>query len=112
MGIYDKRVEHVYLGANQMFDKMVRIGSNSSHTEDDAEERNKKQRGAILKMDLNSIDENEDIASYDFAKINCEEPEKISNRNDCLRKQTDPMCNKRLQAFDSNSLKSLFLNAF
>ena len=34
MGIYDKRVEHVYLGANQMFDKMVRIGSNSSHTED------------------------------------------------------------------------------
>ena len=30
MGIYDKRVEHVYLGTNRMFENLVRVGSNNS----------------------------------------------------------------------------------
>ena len=34
MGIYDKRVEHVYLGTNRMFDNLVRVASNTPQIED------------------------------------------------------------------------------
>ena len=33
MGIYDKRVEHVFLGANRMFDSLIRVGSNKTQEE-------------------------------------------------------------------------------
>jgi hypothetical protein len=52
MGIYDKRVEHVYQGTNRMFESLVRVASNNSAEGDDPEERSRKQRGAILKIDL------------------------------------------------------------
>ena len=112
MGIYDKRVEHVYLGTNRMFESLVRVGTNNVIEGEEPEDRNRRQRGAILKMDLSDIGSNEAIASYDFAKLNCEEPEKISVKKNVLQFSTDPMFNKRLQAFDSDSLKSLFLNVF
>ena len=51
MGIYDKRVEHVFLGANRMFDSLNRVGSRNKEDED-PEERRRKQRGAILKINL------------------------------------------------------------
>lgn len=33
MGIYDKRVEHVYLGTNRMFDSLVRVTANKTEPE-------------------------------------------------------------------------------
>ena len=56
MGIYDKRVEHVFLGTNRMFENLVRVGTNNK-IDEEPEERNKRQRGAILKMDLANIGE-------------------------------------------------------
>ena len=58
MGIYDKRVEHVYLGTNSMFDKLVRVGTNNTVDGEDAESRNRRQRGAILKMDVAELGSN------------------------------------------------------
>jgi hypothetical protein len=53
MGIYDKRVEHVYQGTNRMFDSLVRHASNTTGSVDEEpEEKSRRQRGAILKMDL------------------------------------------------------------
>ena len=33
MGIYDKRVEHVFQGTNRMFDSLVRVASNKTDSE-------------------------------------------------------------------------------
>ena len=35
MGIYDKRVEHVYLGTNRMFESLVRVGKNKGKDEEE-----------------------------------------------------------------------------
>lgn len=70
MGIYDKRVEHVYLGTNKMFDNLIRVGSKREE-EEEPEERNRRHRGIILKMDVTEIGSTEDLASYDFGTLNC-----------------------------------------
>ena len=94
-----------------MFESLVRVGTNNI-VDEDPEERSRRQRGHLLKMDISELGENEAMASYDFAKLNCEEPDKISIKRHHLQFTTDPLFNKRLLAFDSDSLKCLFLNVF
>ena len=95
-----------------MFESLVRVGNNSSVEGEEPEERNKRQRGAILKMDVSDLGSDENISTYDFGKVNCEEPQKVNVKKSFQQFSADPMFNKRLQAFDSDSLKSLFLNVF
>lgn len=66
----------------------------------------------LIKMEVGEIGENEAMASYDFGNVNCEQPVKLNIKKSLMQFSTDPLFNKRLQAFDSDSLKSLFLNVF
>ena len=54
-----------------MFENLVRVGNNSEKEGEDPEERSKRKRGAILKADMENLGMNEDLSTYDFAKLSC-----------------------------------------
>lgn len=63
-------------------------------------------------MEVGEVGKTEGVSSYEIGSVNCEEADRINIKS--LRHQflPDPLFGRRLQAFDSNSLKSLFMNAF
>lgn len=63
-------------------------------------------------MELGDIGKVQTLSSYEIGTVNCEEAERINIKNKHNQFLPDPLFQKRLQAFDSNTLKSLFLNAF
>lgn len=63
-------------------------------------------------MDVGEIGQTEHVSTYEIGKFNCEEEAKINIKNLNSQFIPDPLFNKRLQAFDSGTLKSLFLNVF
>jgi hypothetical protein len=114
MSIYDKRVENVFQNTNKMFDNLIRIQGKPDKplSEEELEEKDRKQRGTLIHMDVGEIGVSEHVSSYEIAKYNCEEEGKINIKNVSSQFIPDPLFNKRLQAFDSGTLKSLFLNVF
>jgi hypothetical protein len=52
------------------------------------------------------------MSSYEIGSANCEDSHKINIKNIGNQFLPDPLFSRRLQAFDSNSLKSLFMNIF
>lgn len=111
MGIYDKRVEHVYLGTNRMFDNLIRVASNSPEL-DEPDTRENRKKGELMRIDISELANSESTAGYEIASVNCEERTKLNIKNSIMQFATDPLFSKRLKAFDSDSLKSLFLNVF
>ncbi len=57
MSIYDKRVENMYQNTNRMFDNLIRVQGQPDEplTEEDVEERQKKQRGQLIQMEVGDI---------------------------------------------------------
>lgn len=97
-----------------MFDNLIRIQGKPDKplSEEEIEEKNRKQRGTLIHMDIGEIGQAENISTYEIAKVNCEEEAKINIKNLSSQFIPDPLFHKRLQAFDSSTLKSLFLNVF
>jgi hypothetical protein len=63
-------------------------------------------------MDVCDVGKVQALSSYEIGTVNCEEPDRINIKDMHNQFLPDPLFQKRLQAFDSNTLKSLFLNAF
>ncbi len=114
MSIYDKRVEHMFQTTNRMFDNLIRVQGhpNEPLNEEENEERSRRQRGELIQMDVGDVGKVQTLSSYEIGTLNCEEPDRINIKDMHNQFLPDPLFQKRLQAFDSNTLKSLFLNAF
>ena len=109
MGIYDKRVQHVFQGTHRMFDSLLRVTNNKSA---EPEEQGRRQRGEIIKIDITQLQQSTNLMSFDFQKFHTEDPSRINLKKSILGYNTDPLFSKKLQAFDSDSLKCLFVNVF
>jgi hypothetical protein len=57
MSIYDKRVENMYQNTNRMFDNIIRVQGKPDQplTEEEVEEKHKKQRGDLIQMEVGDI---------------------------------------------------------
>lgn len=97
-----------------MFDNLIRVQGkpNEPLTEEEVEERHRKQRGELIQMDVEDVGKVQTLSSYEIGTVNCEETDKINIKNLHSQFLPDPLFHKRLQAFDSNTLKSLFMNVF
>lgn len=111
ISIYDKRVEYMHQVTNRMFDNLIRVHERPL-TEEEMEEKQKKQRTELIQMEVGDIGKIEAISSYEIGSCNCEQADKINIKNLNNQFLPDPLFHKRLQAFDSNTLKSLFMNVF
>lgn len=56
--------------------------------------------------------DNEEFTILEIGKNNLEEPNRLSIKNIMNQFHVNPLIQKQLQLFDSNSLKGLFLNIF
>lgn len=104
----------MFQATHQTFNNFVRSKCEGQAEEKDESiySRSKRKKCELMKMEISQMMENHSFSMLEVARMNLEQPQKINMKSHMQLLQNDALFQKTLKAFDSTSLRSLFLNIF